>query len=90
MVTSREPSCASNVTRSSLAYSVTYNVQDSEGNAATELTRTVIVSRCDSSVDHARGDNPLVLSVDDPYVEPGATALDDVDGSVGRRSTAAL
>lgn len=28
------------------------------------------------------GDNPLNLSVGDAYVEPGATAIDDVDGDI--------
>ena len=51
-------------------YSVTYDVQDSEGNAATELTRNVIVEDVTPPSITLLGDNPLVLSVGDPTSSP--------------------
>ena len=64
------------------SYSVTYNVSDAAGNAATEVVRTVNVSDEGAPVITLLGDNPLTLEVGDPYVEPGATASDDVDGDI--------
>ena len=68
-------------------YLVTYNVSDSAGNAAVERVRTVSVSEPDIQ-DTARpvitliGANPLNLLQGDSYIEPGATATDNVDGNL--------
>ena len=64
------------------SYTVTYNVMDAAGNAATEVTRTVTVTDQMGPVITLLGDNPLELDQFAPYVEPGATATDDVDGDV--------
>ncbi len=64
-------------------YYVTYNVTDSGSNAAPEVIRTVNV-RTDITppVITLNGDNPLALTVGDTYVEPGATASDNIDGDI--------
>jgi large repetitive protein len=64
------------------SYVVTYNVQDAAGNAALEVTRDVIVTDEDAPVITLNGANPLILQVGSTYVEPGATAQDNVDGNV--------
>jgi len=67
-------------------YTLTYTVSDSAGNEATE-TRTVIVREVQEPdttppVITLNGDNPLYLNVGDEFVDPGATATDDVDGDL--------
>lgn len=67
------------------SYTVTYNVSDAAGNPATEVTRTVNVSEAPDTtppVITLLGDNPLELTVGDTYVEPDATATDNVDGDI--------
>jgi hypothetical protein len=61
---------------------VTYNVSDSEGNAAAEVTRTVTVVDTTGPAITLLGDNPLVLDNGDSYVEAGATAEDACDGTI--------
>ncbi|MBL3535759.1 MAG: DUF5011 domain-containing protein, partial [gamma proteobacterium endosymbiont of Lamellibrachia anaximandri] len=63
-------------------YFVTYNVSDAAGNPATQLTRTVNVEDNAAPVITLLGANPLNLSVGDTYTDPGATALDNVDGNI--------
>ena len=63
-----------------------YNAYDSAGNIADAVTRIVIVQ--DSGKDNIppvislTGDNPLYLVAGNEFVDPGSTALDDVDGSL--------
>jgi len=63
-------------------YTVTYDVQDSEGYAAPRLTRIVRVVDTTAPVITLVGDNPVILAVGGTYVETGATAVDDVDGII--------
>ena len=64
------------------SFTVTYDVSDAAGNPAVQVTRTVIVSDLGSPVITLLGANPLQLTVGDVYSDPGATALDDVDGDI--------
>ncbi|MBM7035478.1 immunoglobulin-like domain-containing protein [Vibrio ulleungensis] len=66
------------------SYTITYNVVDSAGNVANEVTRTVIVSSDDiqAPVISLVGDASLTLYLNESYIEYGATANDDVDGDV--------
>ncbi|MDX1994985.1 MAG: putative Ig domain-containing protein, partial [bacterium] len=59
-----------------------YNVSDAAGNAAVQVTRTVNVVDNIAPVITLVGDNPLTLTVGQTYVEPGATALDNVNGNL--------
>ncbi len=64
-------------------YTITYNVSDSAGNAATAVTRTVTVTDDDAPViTDATGD--LALGTGDSYVGDtvGVSATDNVDGDV--------
>jgi len=66
-------------------YIITYNVSDSSGNPAVEVTRTVNVSEAPDIIAPEitlLGDNPVNLYVGDPYADAGATALDDADGDI--------
>ncbi len=64
-------------------YIVTYNVSDSAGNAAVEVTRTVTVNPDTTPpVIVLNGPSTVNLLVGDSYVEQGATATDNVDGDL--------
>ena len=63
------------------SYPVTYTVADSSGNE-TQVTRTVTVGDPNAPVITLLGDDPQVIELGDPYVELGATALDDVEGDI--------
>ena len=65
-------------------YLVTYDVSDAAGNAALQVTRTVSVSVNDVAPPEITllGENPLNLMVGATYTDPGATALDNVDGDI--------
>jgi hypothetical protein len=63
-------------------YLITYNVTDSEGLAADEVTRTVTVETDDPPVITLIGPANLTLQVGDGYDEQGATAEDPEDGDL--------
>ena len=66
-------------------YTITWTATDALGNVGT-VNRTVIVQ--DATQDTVppvvtlNGDNPMYLFEGTPFTDPGATATDDVDGSV--------
>ncbi len=64
------------------SYVVTYNVSDGAGNAATQVTRTVIVADTTAPVITLTGANPQTLEVNTAYTELGATANDSLDGDL--------
>ena len=64
-------------------YVITYNVSDAAGNAATEVTRTVIVNPDTTApVITLIGASTINLNVGDTYTEQGATATDNIDGDI--------
>tara|TARA_Y100000310_G_scaffold296413_1_gene328649 strand:- start:850 stop:3150 length:2301 start_codon:yes stop_codon:yes gene_type:complete len=66
-------------------YSVTYNVTDSSGNDADEVTRTVLVIETpdtEKPVITLNGASEITLTVGDAFAEAGATAVDNVEGDV--------
>jgi S-ribosylhomocysteine lyase LuxS involved in autoinducer biosynthesis len=63
-------------------YTITYNVNDNAGNAATPVTRTINVIDVTAPVITINGSNPTNINVNGTYADAGATALDDVDGDV--------
>lgn len=62
-------------------YSVTYNVTDAAGNSAVQVTRTVRVVDTTSPVITLSGGN-LSIAVGDAYIEPGYSAVDNLDGNI--------
>jgi len=64
------------------SYTVTYNVSDAAGNAATQVTRTVTVVDNIVPVITMLGTSPYSLAVGSIYVDSGATASDNVDGDM--------
>ncbi|MEK9165469.1 MAG: immunoglobulin-like domain-containing protein, partial [Patescibacteria group bacterium] len=64
------------------AYTVSYNVTDSSGNQAVEITRTVNVVDTTKPVITLLGDNPINLYIGDTYTDAGATASDNYDGDI--------
>ncbi len=64
------------------SYTITYNVSDAAGNAAAEVTRTVIVDGTAPVVTRL-GPDPLKLKLGDAFTDPGVTAEDDIDGDLG-------
>ena len=66
-------------------YTVTYNVSDSASNAATQVTRTVkVVTVADNTppVITRLGSDPVNIELCSVYKDAGATASDDVDGTI--------
>lgn len=61
------------------SYAVTYNVTDSDGNAATQVTRTVNVVDQEAPVITLLGANPQIIEVHTSYTELDATVADNHD-----------
>ncbi|MBN2657783.1 MAG: DUF5011 domain-containing protein [Spirochaetales bacterium] len=64
-------------------YSLSYFVSDALGNWAIPVTRTIEIYRdATSPVLTLLGDNPYIMSSGETFMEPGATALDNIDGDI--------
>ena len=61
---------------------MTYNVTDSQGHAATEVTRTVNVVDTTAPVITLLGSTPIDVEAGTVYVDAGATAWDNLDGDL--------
>ena len=64
------------------SYTVTYDVIDSSGNVAIQVTRTVNVVDTTPPVITLIGSNPETVEVNTSYVDAGATATDNNDGNL--------
>jgi len=75
----------SNVNTTTLgSYSISYNVSDLAGNAATTVSRTVnVIATADTTppVITLIGSNNIILEQNTTYTEPGANATDNVDNN---------
>jgi len=60
-------------------YTITYNATDSNGNTATEVTRTVIVRDTTAPVITLNGDSTITWEKGTTYIDPGATFTDNYD-----------
>ena len=66
-------------------YTVTYNVSDAAGNAATQVTRTVnITPDVTIPVITLLGETEVSLELGSTYTDAGATAADNIDGDITR------
>ncbi len=64
-------------------YSVTYNLSDAAGNAATEVVRTVnVATDIILPVIHLVGDAVVSVELGSDYTDAGATASDNLDGDI--------
>ena len=64
-------------------YTVTYNITDQNGNAADEVTLTVHITEDETApVITLLGDASISKEAGQPFVDPGATAADDLDGDL--------
>ncbi len=66
-------------------YTLSYNVQDAAGNAATTLTRTVTVTPKADTVKPVitlNGSASISIVQGSTFTDPGATATDDRDGNI--------
>ncbi|WP_156497877.1 DUF5011 domain-containing protein, partial [Oleiphilus sp. HI0043] len=59
-----------------------YNVSDAAGNPAIQASRTVIVSDTTAPLITLAGANPLDHEVGTIFVDPGASASDNIDGDI--------
>ena len=64
------------------SYTVTYNVVDSSGNSAIQVTRVVNVVDTTIPVITLLGSTPIDVEAGSVYVDAGATALDNLDGDI--------
>ena len=63
-------------------YFIKYNVSDSSGNAADEVSRVVYVVDTTKPVITLMGINPVNIFVGDFYNDEGVTGMDNVDGDI--------
>ncbi len=63
-------------------YIIIYNVSDSEGNNVAEVVREVIVHDPSKPIITLIGDQRIIITVGETYSDPGATAIDNVDGDI--------
>jgi hypothetical protein len=64
-------------------YTVTYNVSDAAGNAATQVIRTVnITPDVTIPVITLLGESEISLELGSIYTDAGATAVDNIDGDI--------
>ena len=64
-------------------YTVTYNVSDTAGNAATKVTRTInITPDVTIPVITLLGEAEVSLELGSTYTDAGATAVDNIDGDI--------
>jgi len=63
-------------------YTLKYNVSDLSGNPAVEKVRTITVVDTTPPAITLLGENPMTLEAGTPYVEPGYTATDNLDGDI--------
>lgn len=64
------------------SYTITYDVSDAEGNAATQVTRVVNVVDTGAPVISLNGSSSVNIEVNDVFNDAGATANDAVDGDI--------
>ena len=60
-------------------YTLTYNVSDIAGNAATPVTRTIHVTDQTVPVIILTGQNPITITQGSVFTDPGSTVSDNVD-----------
>lgn len=60
-------------------YTITYNVVDSNGNNAEEVTRKVIVVDKEAPVATLNGENEISIIAGDEFTDPGITVTDNYD-----------
>ena len=63
-------------------YTLTYNVQDATGNKAEKATRIVNVTAYAKPVISLLGDATMTVVQSTAFTDPGATAIDKVDGNI--------
>ncbi|HIE58618.1 MAG TPA: DUF5011 domain-containing protein, partial [Hydrogenothermaceae bacterium] len=64
-------------------YNVTYNVSDAAGNPAVEVVRTVrVIADNVAPVITLTGTTPLTVEQGTSYIDAGATATDNIDGTI--------
>ena len=63
-------------------YTIVYTAQDAAGNEASPVTRLVIVEDDQAPVMSLNGPKNIYVEVGDTYEDPGAEAVDGVDGRV--------
>ena len=64
------------------SYTINYNVNDSNGNSAAEVTRTVLVIDSTLPIITLLGDVSINIETGGIYTDAGATALDNYDGDI--------
>jgi len=68
-------------------YVVTYTASDSSGNRADTVTRSVVVRDTTGPVIILKGGVELAMEAGDKFVDPGASALDGLDGDLTGKIT---
>jgi len=69
------------------SYTLTFSATDTAGNQAASITRTIIVSDLVGPVIALNGDAIIYHNFGDAYTDLGATAVDNIDGTVAVTTT---
>ncbi len=71
------------------SYPVYYFVADNAGNVAYAIRSVIVTDIVDNTppVITLKGENPFYLDLHEEYVEPGVTAIDNVDGDISANIT---
>ena len=63
-------------------YTLKYNVSDASGNAATQVTRSVVVEDTTAPIITLTGEENITIECGSTYTDAGATANDNLDGDI--------
>ncbi|MDX8390655.1 MAG: DUF5011 domain-containing protein, partial [Mariprofundaceae bacterium] len=69
------------------AFTITYDVNDGAGNAATTVIRTVNVTDQTPPVIALNGTSPMTVALGDTFTDPGTTVTDNVDTGLTATAT---
>ncbi|MEA2048294.1 MAG: DUF5011 domain-containing protein [Campylobacterota bacterium] len=72
------------------SYTITYTAEDASGNSATATRVVNVVGDVTPPVITVQGDNPLLIVIGSEYTDEGATATDNVDGTVAVTSSGSV
>ena len=67
------------------SYSIQYTAYDSSGNNAPPQIRMIIVEDVTPPVITLKGNSSIIVPASMPYVDPGYTAIDNIDGDITGR-----
>ncbi len=69
-------------TSSGGTYEITYRVTDSNGNTGIGIRTVCVKNDSEAPKIYLKGNNPLHVKINEPFNDPGAFAVDDIDDTI--------